>query len=243
MERAFAKPITSLVLIDVIASELRKRRPCYYFLYRLCIETGSPASSLISYKVKDLKSKKTFEYIYKNGDILHKETLTDKTYKEFQTYLSELPDDSYAFCACQDPSGKLSVQCFQKALYAVSKLNEISPPLSLLALRKTFVYHLFLKDPVKARTYTSARTVPEFYRYFGMEMPDKSEKLYAQKGPRTLFYESDLLDKVSKHFLDTAARIKNNTKQPDSSNEAYFIEATRFLTEVDSILQKYEDLL
>jgi len=122
---------------------------------------------------------------------------------------------------------------FDKALETVCINIGINPPYTITALRKTFVYYLWLKDPKMAYKHSSARSNNDMLTYLQLT-PFETPQLGSV---REKFYSSEVLDITSDAINATIKNIRETTENPDNVKDEYY---QRVFTLCNSITEAIE---
>ena len=221
---------------------LEKRRLEYALIYKLITETGIPFSYLTELKVKELSGKNSLSYASRAGTPRDM-PISIELQNEVSEFLNDKAPDELAFSS-RNGKNPLHPATFNQALYSASKECSITPPVTLMSLRKTFLYKLILRDGNlnRVRSFTLYNSTADIYHYIGIEPPEKSGRKNDIPDARASLIKDNTLDSISSKTDAAFYRIDKAIDRKDFSNETY-IEINRFLNDMDSVLSRYRGLI
>lgn len=234
------EPIRSPELEELIIKELHKRRPLYSFMYRCIRETGIELSHLTHLTAADLKMKDlTFR---SHAGVPRTMPLSEELHQDLLKYLADYPDNALVFTG---KSGKhpLHPETVATALRSVSKTLGINPPLSVTAIRLTFVYHLILSDGncTRAREFIHASTAEEVYARLSLlpeETPEYLEGKYPN--PKEALLRYDIAEKIRTRIRDVTDGIEKSRTLPEYLTDSYSQQALSLLEKIDTAITSFE---
>ena len=135
--------ITSKTVEDQIGAALKAHDIRVYLIYCLSIETGIPFKYIFTFTVSDLLNKS--EIINPKSSDSKKMPISLSLQYELDDYLFGKKPESLAFPSLKDEYNPIRTSTVQSIFDAITKELGI-PHMSLNSLRKTYLYHLYIKS-------------------------------------------------------------------------------------------------
>ncbi len=237
MESPSSSPITSPVLLELIAKELRSMYEGYYLVFKIMIETGYNLNGLLKCKVRDLKDKSTLSVpTSRKSNYLEDIPISEELQKDLKNYLEDFDEDDYAFTS-RFTGKKLHVGTIKKALLSVSKHHGIDPPLTVASIAKTYKYNEVLNgNYVRKHSKYSFETL---YKTLGLEIPEDDDEYLKHGRVKTTYYKEDMLRKFRERVETVFDTISRNTERPDRVTTEYLLRVLDLLTTIDTAINEF----
>ncbi len=225
-------PMTSPRLVEIVGTELKKMHTDYYIIYWIILETGITLKDIVDMKVNDISSD-TISYKPSHSDEIRHEPLSENLKKEITLFIKGRDKNDNAFYGVRHD--KMNQNSFQSALRVVSIRCGITPVLSIISLKKTFIYRRLLKTGSFESTYayTNNKCPKQVCEYLGIADTDTvALKKFSS-------VTSSSIDDTKRKFLDAISKIKDTADSPDilSYSSAYTDSVIKFLSKVDSAIE------
>ena len=237
-------PIQSKQLLDSVASELKNMNEQYYLIFNLILETGIPLECISLLKVSDIKNN-PISFTPSHKFVSRSEYLSPSLTKNLKTFAGDRNDDELAFYALKDPSKPFPTRNFQKALIRASEFLSLERPISVLALRKTYILNVFLKENNYNKIYalTECRSVKGVLEYLNLEVPEPDNKYLSGYTIKDALVKEKTASKVFKRATKVLGAVSDEVeKNNNSCSYEYCSEVMKLLTDIDQALTRFENL-
>ena len=237
-------PIQNKQLLDTVANELKNMNEAYYLIYCLILETGMPLEFVPTLKIKDIKNSPiTFTPSHKT--VRRSEFISPALLKNLKAFAGERDDDSLAFTAFTDTTKAFPIRNFQKALIRASEICGLEQPITALALRKTYILNVFLRERNYNKIYalTKCRSIKQVYDYLNLEAPEPDNAYLSSHTVKDVLAREKTISKTLKHTTKVLSAIESNIENEQGLSYEYCQEAMKLSSDIEAALTRFEDLI
>lgn len=237
-------PIQNKQLLDSVAKELRNMNEQYYLIFQLILETGMPLEAVPLLKVVDIKNN-PITFIPSHKYVIRSEYVSAQLSKNLKAFAGDRNDDALAFYALKDDSKPFPIRNFQKALIRASELNGLSQSITALALRKTYILNVYLKEHNYNKIYalTECRSIKGVLEYLNLEVPTPDNKYLSGYTIKEALLNEKLASKTLKHTQKVLSEVVKNVEENNASlSYEYCSEVLKLRNDIEAALTRFEDL-
>ena len=236
-------PIQNKQLLESVSTELRNMNEQYYLIFQLILETGMPLEAIPLLKIKDIKES-PISFMPSHKYVIRSEYLSQQLLKSLRAFAGTRNDDSPAFHALKDELKPFPVRNFQKALLRVSEILTLDPPITALALRKTYILNVFLKEHNYNKIYalTECRSVKSVLEYLNLEVPKPDNKYLSGYTVKEALIKEKLVSKALKHSTKVLSETEKLIADNPQISYEQCQEILKMTTDIENSLTRYEDL-
>lgn len=241
--RTIQAPIQNRQLLNSIAAELNRKNEQYELVFQLIIETGITLECITQITVSDIKSNPVI-FAPTHKHVVRKEYISEELSKRLIAFAGNREDSSLAFHSIRDENKPFPTRNFQRALDSTSKLLSMDHPITVLALRKTYLLNIFLKthDYHKIYAMTDCRSVKDVLEYLNLGTPDLDGKRISSYTIKESLINKNLVEKTIEHSLQVLSDISKNIKEYDVNlSYEYFMEVFKLTKDIEASLTRFED--
>lgn len=241
--REKTKPISNKQTIELIGEELTKMYESYGIIYHLLLETGMPLENIPTLTVKDI-SDKVIVFTPSHKNVVRSEYISPTLHKRIKAYIADKDSDALAFFAIKDPTKPFPIRNFQKALTRVSKTLALEQPVTALAIRKTYILNVYLREHnyQKIYTLTNCRSVKGVLEYLNLDVPTPENKYLKGYTVKEALIENNVTQRTLTHVNKVLREIQERISTNKSLSYEYCEEAMHLNASIEDALSRFESL-
>lgn len=238
-------PIQNKQLLDSISKELKNMNEQYSLIFQLILETGMPLEAIPKLTVKDITNN-PISFLPSHKYVTRSEYISPQLAKSLKVFAGSRNEDCPAFYALKDETKAFPIRNFQKALLRASELLSLEQPITALAIRKTYILNVFLKEHNYNKIYalTECRSVKSVLEYLNLEVPTPDNKYLSGYTVKEAIISDKMVSKTLKHVTKVLSAINTNFDEKSMSlSYEYCSETMKLLNDIESALTRFEDLI